>query len=81
MCIKADWGLACLEVPYCPPIDFELPDYKQVGKTWWQLAHSYHYDDAPPPVIDDIDPASLNFGAAEIGNSLPAPSIGGSSSS
>ncbi|KAF8634304.1 hypothetical protein AX17_004256 [Amanita inopinata Kibby_2008] len=38
-----------LDLPYQPPFDFELPNYKQVGKTLFDLAHSYPFDDAPPP--------------------------------
>jgi hypothetical protein len=35
-------------LPYQPPFDFELPDYKEVGKSLFKLAHSYPYDESPP---------------------------------
>ncbi|KAF8893615.1 hypothetical protein BD779DRAFT_1507284 [Infundibulicybe gibba] len=40
-----------VNLPYTPPIDFELPDYKIVGKTLLSLAHSCPYDDSPPPEL------------------------------
>ncbi|KAF8149410.1 hypothetical protein B0H34DRAFT_679211 [Crassisporium funariophilum] len=39
-----------LDLPYQPPFDFELPDYKVVGKTLRDLAYSCPYDDSPSPV-------------------------------
>ncbi|KAF9478354.1 hypothetical protein BDN70DRAFT_836229 [Pholiota conissans] len=61
-----------LDLPYAPPFDFELPDYKQVGKTLFQLAHSCYYDDAP--LLPEPD-----FKAAELENiewdMIPLPAI------
>ena len=42
-----------IEVPYQPPFDFELPDYKVLGAKLREMAHSYKYDDDPVP--DDFD--------------------------
>lgn len=36
----------CAELPFEPP--FELPNYKEVGKTLLALAHSYPIEDVPP---------------------------------
>ncbi|KAF5386070.1 hypothetical protein D9615_002689 [Tricholomella constricta] len=36
-----------LDLAYQPPFDFELPDYKNVGKTLMNHAYSYPYDDSP----------------------------------
>ena len=41
----------CLDLPYDPPFDFEIPNYKEVGKTLFKLAHSYPYDDSPATEI------------------------------
>ncbi|KAJ6526946.1 hypothetical protein DFH09DRAFT_1187181 [Mycena vulgaris] len=41
-----------LETPYTPPFDFDLPNYAAVGAGLLHLAHSYPYDDAPPPEIE-----------------------------
>ncbi|RDB15593.1 hypothetical protein Hypma_004049 [Hypsizygus marmoreus] len=40
-----------LDLPYQPPFDFDLPDYREVGKMLRQLAQSYPYDDTPPTEI------------------------------
>jgi hypothetical protein len=40
------------DLPYEPPIDFELPNYTDVGKALFNLAHSPHYDDTPVPEMD-----------------------------
>ncbi|KAG2052015.1 hypothetical protein BDR06DRAFT_888646 [Suillus hirtellus] len=45
------------EMPYEPP--FELPDYKEVGRTLLALTHSYPIDDIPIHVI------SMEFTVAE----------------
>jgi len=52
--------LACLnfeyigtEVPYQPPFDFNMPDYKVLGAKLREMAHSYKYED--DPVLDDFD--------------------------
>lgn len=44
-------------MPYEPP--FELPDYKEVGRTLLALIHSYPIDDIPPYAT------STEFTAAE----------------
>lgn len=36
----------CAELPFEPP--FELPNYKEVGKTLLALTHSYPIEDVPP---------------------------------
>jgi len=36
------------ETAYTPPFDFELPDYKQLGKTLLELAHSYPLETSTP---------------------------------
>ncbi|KAF8655606.1 hypothetical protein AX16_002988 [Volvariella volvacea WC 439] len=41
-----------LEVPYQPPFDFKMPDYKKVGSMLYEMAHSYYYDDTPLPPIE-----------------------------
>ena len=44
-----------LDLPYQPPFDFELPDYKVLGKNLRNLAHSCPYDDTPsPPELDIV---------------------------
>ncbi|KAJ7612141.1 hypothetical protein FB45DRAFT_803433 [Roridomyces roridus] len=58
-----------LDVPYSPPFDFPLPDYKAVGANLLNLAHSYPYDDAAPVHIDPAPEAGL-FPMPEL--SLPA---------
>jgi hypothetical protein len=40
--------LFLLEPPYTPPFDFELPDYKQLGRTLLELTHPYPVADSPP---------------------------------
>ena len=42
------------DLPYQPPLDFELPDYKVLGKNLRNLAYSCPYDDSPPPPEPDI---------------------------
>lgn len=52
--------LSKIDLPYEPLLDFELPDYKMLGKKLRNLAHSYPYDDSPsPPELDIVvlDPA------------------------
>lgn len=41
----------CLDLPYQPPFDFDIPNYKEVGTALSKLAHSYPYDDSPPVEI------------------------------
>ena len=44
-----------IDLPYQPPFDFELPDYKVLGKNLRNLAHSCPYDDTPsPPELDIV---------------------------
>ncbi|KIY64305.1 hypothetical protein CYLTODRAFT_425345 [Cylindrobasidium torrendii FP15055 ss-10] len=48
----------CLDIPYAPPLDFVLPDYKQAGKTLRDMAHCPVWDDTPPPdplILDERD--------------------------
>lgn len=42
-----------IEVPYNPPFDFKMPDYKVLGAKLREMAHSYKYED--DPVLDDFD--------------------------
>jgi hypothetical protein len=39
------------DLPHQPPFDFELPNYYEVGKTLFKLAHEYPYDDSPAAEI------------------------------
>ncbi|KAF8196535.1 hypothetical protein BJ912DRAFT_900319 [Pholiota molesta] len=48
-----------LDLPYEPPFDFQLPDYKEVGRTLFQLAHSCRYDDTPALPEPDFKEAEL----------------------
>ncbi|KAG5643321.1 hypothetical protein DXG03_001205 [Asterophora parasitica] len=41
-----------LDLAYQPPLNFELPDYKEVGKALFKHAYSYHYDDTPVVEIE-----------------------------
>ena len=44
-----------IDLPYQVPLDFELPDYKVLGKKLWHLAHSCPYDDSPSlPELDIV---------------------------
>lgn len=42
-----------VEVPYQPPVDFETPNYKELGAKLREMAHSYKYQE--DPVLDDFD--------------------------
>ncbi|KAH7913238.1 hypothetical protein BJ138DRAFT_1146452 [Hygrophoropsis aurantiaca] len=55
------------EIPYAPP--FDMPDYKQVGRTILSIIHSYPADDTVGPVNEFIEPEA-NFFAFE-GIALP----------
>ena len=43
-----------IDLPYQPPLDFELPDYKVLGKRLRNLAHSCPFDDSPSPPEPDL---------------------------
>ncbi|TFK74234.1 hypothetical protein BDN72DRAFT_955868 [Pluteus cervinus] len=62
------------EVPYQPPFDFEMPDYKLLGKRLFDLAHSYPYDDTSPPVVD-WDPSQESLGLVSWDAMLPSSDI------
>ncbi|KAF8907923.1 hypothetical protein CPB84DRAFT_1959466 [Gymnopilus junonius] len=47
-----------LDIAYEPPFDFVLPNYKEVGKTLFDLAHSTPYDDVAPVEIE-ISPCQI----------------------
>ncbi|KIL66472.1 hypothetical protein M378DRAFT_177832 [Amanita muscaria Koide BX008] len=42
-----------LDLPYQPPFEFDLPDYKHVGKTLFDLAHSWPVDDSAAGLFAD----------------------------
>ncbi|KAF9783692.1 hypothetical protein BJ322DRAFT_873988 [Thelephora terrestris] len=42
-----------VEVPYQPPFDFEMPNYKVLGTKLREMARSYKYEE--DPVLDDFD--------------------------
>ncbi|KDR67807.1 hypothetical protein GALMADRAFT_146820 [Galerina marginata CBS 339.88] len=48
-----------LDLPYQPPFNFALPDYKEVGKSLFKLAHSIPYDDISPPLEPEIPYSQL----------------------
>lgn len=54
-----------LDLPYQPPFDFDLPNYKEVGKDLAKLAFSFPIDDTPPAEIEinqeDIEPVSWDL--------------------
>ncbi|KAF9526855.1 hypothetical protein CPB83DRAFT_895707 [Crepidotus variabilis] len=50
-----------LDLPYQPPFDFELPDYKEVGKTLRRIAFSVPYDDTPPLPDPEIHPSDVRI--------------------
>ncbi|KAH9484775.1 hypothetical protein JR316_0001677 [Psilocybe cubensis] len=50
-----------LDIPFQPSYDFDLPDYKQLGKTLFQLAHSVPYEDVSPPDEPIIQLESANW--------------------
>ncbi|KAL1745350.1 hypothetical protein HDZ31DRAFT_36615 [Schizophyllum fasciatum] len=43
-----------LDLPYVPPFDFEMPDYKVVGASVTEMMHCYAYVDVKPPLDPDI---------------------------
>ncbi|KAF5312140.1 hypothetical protein D9619_002605 [Psilocybe cf. subviscida] len=60
-----------LDLPYEPPFDFKLPDYKEVGKTLRHLAFSVYQDDVPAPPEPDIQASDLKVNDWDM-LSLPA---------
>ena len=48
-----------LDLPYQPPIDFDLPNYYEVGRTLREAAYSFPRIDVVPPPEHDIAPADL----------------------
>ncbi|PPQ80204.1 hypothetical protein CVT25_003557 [Psilocybe cyanescens] len=63
-----------LDIPFQPHYDFELPDYKQVGKTLFQLAHSNLFEEVAPPPQPNISPSDLEKLNWDM---IPLPDIGG----
>jgi hypothetical protein len=61
------------DLPYEPPFDFELPDYKQVGRMLFQIGHSFQYDDAPAPA--DLEIAATELEEANW-NMISLPELG-----
>jgi hypothetical protein len=65
------------DLPYEPPFDFKLPDYKEVGKTLRHLAFSVYQDDVPAPPEHDIPASDLEvnnwnmMSLPELGACLP----------
>lgn len=47
-------------MPYQPPFDFDIPDYKEVGKTIRELAFSFPFDDVPGPPDPDFPVSELD---------------------
>lgn len=58
------------DIPFQPSYDFDLPDYKQLGKALFQLAHSGPYEEVAPPPEPTIDLEKANW------NMIPLPDIG-----
>jgi hypothetical protein len=62
------------DLPYQPPFDFELPDYKEVGRKIQDLAFSMHFDDAPGPpdrefLVNELESIEWeNFPLVPLGN-------------
>ncbi|KAJ3501804.1 hypothetical protein NLJ89_g9176 [Agrocybe chaxingu] len=61
-----------LDLPYEPPFDFELPDYKEVGKALRQLAFSVPYDDIPSFPEPEFPVSELE---AQTWDMLPLPAL------
>ena len=59
-----------IDLPYDPPFDFQLPNYADVGKSLFHLAHSIPIDDTPPPVEIDIAPSDIEMAQYDL-NPLP----------
>ncbi|KAL1700273.1 hypothetical protein EV121DRAFT_295377 [Schizophyllum commune] len=56
-----------LDLPYVPPFDFEMPDYKKVGAAVTEIMHCYAYVDVvpiPDPTFDEKDLADEGKGLA-----------------
>jgi len=49
-----------LDLPYQPPFDFNIPDYREVGKTIRELAFSFPFDDVPGPPDPDFPASELD---------------------
>lgn len=62
-----------IDLPYEPPFDFELPDYKKVGRTLFQIGHSFRYDDAP--ALADLEIAASELEEANW-NMICLPELG-----
>ncbi|KAF5346347.1 hypothetical protein D9758_011472 [Tetrapyrgos nigripes] len=61
-----------LDLPYQPPFDFDLPDYKEVGKRLLEMAWSGYVDDELPPPELEPDTSKLGIGTWE---DLPLPPL------
>ncbi|KAL0956969.1 hypothetical protein HGRIS_003071 [Hohenbuehelia grisea] len=62
-----------LELPYTPPFDFELPNYKELGASFLQVTRSYPVDETP------LSPLDLNEGYTferPAWESIPLPKLG-----
>ncbi|KAI5889023.1 uncharacterized protein SCHCODRAFT_02584841 [Schizophyllum commune H4-8] len=56
-----------LDLPYVPPFDFEMPDYKKIGAAVTEIMHCYAYVDVvptPDPTFDEKDLANDGKGLA-----------------
>ncbi|CAA7260777.1 unnamed protein product [Cyclocybe aegerita] len=61
-----------LDLPYQPPFDFELPDYKEVGKALRQLAFSVPCDDIPAFPEPEIPVSELEIQTWDL---IPLPAL------
>ncbi|PPQ71349.1 hypothetical protein CVT26_011986 [Gymnopilus dilepis] len=61
-----------LDIPYEPPFDFPLPDYKEVGKSLFQLARSLPRYELAPPAELDIPPTQLEVQTWDL---MPLPEL------
>lgn len=65
-----------VDLPYRPPFDFELPDYAQVGKTLFGLAHAPRHDEVQVPDFEVMrldSPTWDSMPLPELGLSMSAP--------
>lgn len=49
-----------IDLPYQPPFDFELPNYKVVGRTIMDFARNYPYDEDDAPAEIEMDAEQIH---------------------